>query len=92
MEKALEDLPPRMTALDLDELTLTMEVMKLPEKLKQVTLLYYYHELTLQEIAETLDIAASTAHRRLKKAEDTLKILMIGGKDSEEQSCKTSAG
>lgn len=31
MEKALEDLPPRMIALDLDELTLTMEVMKLPE-------------------------------------------------------------
>lgn len=90
--KALEDLPPRFTSIDLDEMALTMEVMKLPEKLKQVTLLYYYHDMTLQEIAEALGIAASTAHRRLKKAEDALKIMLTGGKDREKQSCKTSAG
>ncbi|MGI6696342.1 MAG: sigma factor-like helix-turn-helix DNA-binding protein [Christensenellales bacterium] len=34
-----------------------MDVMRLPEKLKQVVLLHYFQDLTLREVAEVLGVA-----------------------------------
>jgi RNA polymerase sigma-70 factor (ECF subfamily) len=73
MKKALEDLPGRYLLVEDEDITLTMDVMRLPEKLKQVVLLYYYQELTIREVAEVLGIAPSTVHHRLKQAEARLK-------------------
>ncbi len=55
-----------------------MDIMRLPAKQKQVILLYYYHEMTLREVADTLGIAPSTVHHRLKKAEALLKTVLEG--------------
>lgn len=49
----------------------------LPDKLKIVLILHYQYELTVREIASKLQIPKSTAHHRLKKA---LEILKVGQK------------
>ena len=51
----------------------------LPDKYKQVILLYYYSNLTLQETADALGIPKSTANKRLRKAEEILKHSLTGG-------------
>lgn len=52
---------------------LLLDVCCLPEKYKQVILLYFYQGLTQQEIADTLSITVSAVNKRLKKAQALLK-------------------
>ena len=58
---------------------LSMIVMGLPEKYKQVILLYYYQGLTLKETSKVLGVSQTCAFKRLKKAEQLLKQEWIGG-------------
>lgn len=59
--------------------TLSSVVMAMPEKFKQVLLLYYYQGMTLQETGEALGLSVSAVGRRLKKAEALLKEEWTGG-------------
>ena len=47
--------------------------MKLPEKYREVILLYYYQECTVKEIARMLRLPATTIAGRLKRAKAMLK-------------------
>ena len=49
------------------------EVMALPEKYRTVTLLRYYQELTLEEIAEILGMRRNSVSTRLMRAREMLK-------------------
>lgn len=51
-------------------------VMDLPARLREVVLMYYYHELSTQEIADALGIARSSVSGRLKRARERLKTLL----------------
>lgn len=53
--------------------TVLTEVMRLPTKLREVILLRYYQEMTLQETADALGLGMSTVKVRQKKANDTLR-------------------
>lgn len=86
LTRALEDLPSRYLRLEPREETLLLDVMRLPEKQKQVILLYYYQEMTVKEAAEALGVAPSTVYQRLKKAEQTLRINLTEGSGHENQS------
>ena len=77
--QALEDLPPRLVSVEPEDHELTMLIMELPGKYKQVILLYYFQGLTMQETANALGISQPTVQRRLKKAEDLLKVSLTGG-------------
>ncbi|MBQ6479578.1 MAG: sigma-70 family RNA polymerase sigma factor, partial [Anaerolineaceae bacterium] len=59
--------------------TLTLMVMDLPDRYKQVILLYYFQGLTMQETAEVIGASQTTVQRRLKKAELLLKVELTGG-------------
>ena len=72
-QKSLEDLPVRFTMTEPVDRSMTWIVMDLPDKYKQVVLLYFYQGLTIQETAEALGMSMTTIHRRLQKAEDLLK-------------------
>ena len=78
-KQALDELPPRLTAAEPEDHTLTMMVMTLPDKYKQVILLYYFQGLSMQETAEALSMSQTTVHRRLKKAEALLRVSLTGG-------------
>ena len=84
LTKALEDLPNRYLVVEEKDIALTMDVMRLPEKAKQVVLLHYYHEMTLREIAEVLNLAPSTVHGRLTSALKRLKVDLEGGRAYDE--------
>ena len=79
LSKALEELPARYLRVEAKDVTLTLDVMRLREQLKQVILLYYYQNLTLQEVADVLGISISGVHSRLRKAENQLKANITGG-------------
>ena len=68
--KALDELPPQLIAVEPEDRTLTLMVMDLPDRYKQVILLHFFQGLTMQETADALGASQSTVHRRLKKAEE----------------------
>lgn len=84
MRKPLEELPPQMVAVLPEDHELLMDVYNLPEKLKQTILLYYYQEMTLEEVADCLSISRSTAHKRLQKAQQLLRG-RLEGRDSDDE-------
>lgn len=72
--KSLENLPSRLASIPPEERDLFIDITRLPEKFKSVILLYYYQNMTQQEIADTLGISRSLVAHRLGKALDMLKI------------------
>ena len=60
-----------------------LTVCSLPDKYRQIILMYYYQGLTEQETANVLGLSLSSAHRRLKKAEDLLRAALKGGEPHE---------
>jgi len=77
--QSLEELPPRLVAVEAEDHTLAMDICRLKDKYKQVVLLYYFQGMTLQETAQALDLPLSAVHRRLRKAREILKISLTGG-------------
>ena len=70
---------PEIPADDREDRALALDVMRLPDRLKQVILLHFYQNLTIQETAQALGIPKSTAYRRLARAEEALKEALTGG-------------
>ncbi len=52
---------------------LTIEIMKLPKRLREVILLYYFENMTTPEIAETLRISQQAVSNRLVRARASLR-------------------
>ncbi len=68
---------PEMTALKKSEEVLLSEcVLALPVKYREVITLYYYEELSIQEISEILKMNGNTIKTRLNRARQKLKALM----------------
>ncbi len=79
MRTALEDLPQGVVGVEPEDRSLMLDILRLPDTLKEPLLLYYYQNMTLEETAASLGVSKSTVHTRLKKAEATLKISLTGG-------------
>ena len=56
-----------------DALAVNMEIARLPVKLRETVLLYYYQGMGIGEVAEALGIAVSSASERLKRAKEKLR-------------------
>ena len=80
----IEDLPPAVTGVTDESRAVFMEVMQLPDKLKQVVILYYYHDMKMAEIAAILGVSRSAVQHRLKKAYALLRI-QLEGSDPDEK-------
>ncbi|MDD3411467.1 MAG: sigma-70 family RNA polymerase sigma factor [Eubacteriales bacterium] len=74
-----EELCPQ--AADSGDRDLLETVMGLPYHHREVVLLYYYQGMSIQEIAQTLGLAASTVSVRLQKARRKLRIDWEGGQE-----------
>lgn len=70
---AIETLPEGSAPFEERDDTVTRAVMSLPPRLKEVTLLHWYHGLTLKEMIKVLHLPRSTINYRLKKAKTILK-------------------
>ena len=82
--KIIEELPPSMTGVTDESRSIFFEVMELPDKLKQVVLLYYYHGMNMNETAEILKVSRAAVQKRLKKAYELLRI-QLEGRDTDEK-------
>ena len=71
--KAIDSLPPALTAVEPEDRALLLDICALPDKYRRVLMLYYYQRLTMQEVGEVLGIDSSTVHYRLRKAEKCLR-------------------
>ena len=50
------------------------EVMKLPEQMREVVLLFYYEDMSIREIAETVGTSEVNVKKRLSRARQKLKL------------------
>ena len=77
-----EDLPPALQPVTDGQRELFLDVMALPEKYRQVILLYYYQDMTMAETASALGISRPAVMRRLKKACERLRYEPEGGDEA----------
>ena len=57
---------------------LAAAVMKLPRRLREVILLYYYQGMNVNEIADALNLSHSSVSGRLKRGREKLKNMLEG--------------
>ena len=74
----LEDLPEAAAPFTTEDSLLTLEIMRLPHKLMEAVLLYYYQGMTVYEIAQLLGITAPSVSTRLQKARARLRTALKG--------------
>ena len=91
LTRAIADLPQRYLTVPPQDSTLTLEVLRLKEPLRQAILLYYYEDMTLAQVAEALNLSVAAVHKRLRKAEQLLKHHLTGGMDDEEPAHQAGA-
>ena len=59
-----------------DAVAVNMEIARLPVKLREAVLLYYYQNMKIEEVAAALGIGISSASERLKRAKEKLRIAL----------------
>lgn len=64
------------------------DILKLPAIYKEIILLYFFHDLTLQEISDVCDIKLSTAKSRIVRAKEILKQSILERVDQDGESDK----
>ena len=74
-----ETLPEPVSQADSESLELTLAIMRLPKQLREITLLYYYQDRTMREVAQALCISPSTVSKRLERAQAKLRVWLEGG-------------
>ena len=72
-------LPEPLMQPDGRDIDLTLTVMQLPDKLKEVVILYFYQNMSMNEIAEALGLAQSSVSNRLMRARQKLHDALEGG-------------
>ena len=66
----------------LENVTLTTEIMRLPRKLMEAVLLYYYQDMSIKETAQVLGISNAAVSERLNRARSRLHYALEGGEES----------
>lgn len=75
----LEDIPDDSTDED-ERVDVYAEVMRLPENMREVILLFYYEGLSVREIADAVGTTEVNVKKRLQRARDKLKLELGGAK------------
>ena len=58
------------------------EVLKLPQQMREVVLLFYYEEMSIREIAGVLGTSEVNIKKRLSRARQKLRLLLEDGEES----------
>ena len=80
----IEQLPERAEETKPEEDAVSVEVMNLPIRLREVVLLYYFEDMNTTEIAETLRISQQAVSGRLMRARAKLR-KALGGTERGER-------
>ena len=74
-------LPDRAQEAGAEDSALTLAVMNLPKKEREVILLHYYQDMKVNDIADTLGVTQPTVSYRLRRAKEKLRRELEGGKN-----------
>ena len=77
-----EMLPDRASEAEEDESALTLALMNLPRKEREVILLYYYQDMNMTDIADALGLTQPTVSYRLRRAREKLRQELEGRKET----------
>lgn len=77
----LDQLPPPAVAPSTENVLLSVEIMRLPAREREVILLNAYQGLTRGETAQALGISEAAVSKRIKRARERLGVLLEGGKE-----------
>ncbi|MGR3763019.1 sigma-70 family RNA polymerase sigma factor [Rossellomorea sp. NS-SX7] len=80
-----ESLPEKSVLKRSEEESLSMCVLSLPVKYREVITLYYYEECSIEEMKEMLAINSNTIKTRLKRGREKLKKMMERWEDDGEK-------
>ncbi len=69
----IEDLPEQEAPAEPENTGLYETILQMPVKQREVVLLYFYQNMTMQEISGILQISVSNVSRRLESARKTLR-------------------
>lgn len=75
-------LPDRASEAEEDETALTLAVMNLPRREREVILLYYYQDMNMTDIAAALGLTQPTVSYRLRRAREKLRQELEGRKET----------
>lgn len=75
----LENLPAQATQSKTENVFITLAIMDLPAKEREVILLHYYENMAVTEVARALGISCAAVSKRLKKARQKLQLVLKGG-------------
>lgn len=75
--------PEAAVPFEEDDDELMSAVTRLPIRLREVILLYYYQRMTVNEVADTLGISQSSVSGRLQRGRDKLKAMLEGSEFDE---------
>lgn len=78
---ALESLSVQETPPKAENVFITLAIMELPAKEREVILLHYYENMTITEVAQALGISCAAVSTRLKRARQKLELVLKGGAD-----------
>ena len=70
---SLDQLAEPSESFSEDALAVNIEIARLPVKLRETVLLYYYQNMKIEEVADALGIGVSSASERLKRAKEKLR-------------------
>lgn len=78
-----EMLPSACESFEQSDEELLLVLINLPLKLREVVLLYFYHDLTLKEIASLLHITSPAVSSRLSRAKRIIRSSLEGREENE---------
>ena len=80
----IDRMPEPAMADELPDDSVSLEIMKLPPKYREVIVLFFYQQMRVEEIAEALEVPRSTISSRLKRAKARLRERLEGWYFDEE--------
>lgn len=75
-----EDLPETGDSFQEADEEITLALMNLSRRCREIVLLRYYQQMSIEEVAETLGVSASTVSTQLNRARKKLRVLLEGGR------------
>lgn len=74
-----EQLPQACVPFEARDDSIVQSILRLPRKEREVLLLYFYQDMTLEEIGQAMGLSKSTISARLKRAKAKLRAVLEGG-------------
>jgi len=75
-----EELPEASMPFEVEDEEITLTIMKLPRKCKEVLMLRYYQDMSVTEIAASLNVAPSTVYNQLNRARKKMRTMLERGR------------